>query len=148
MTVASVAFSLLLTLQLAAQASTATDGFSITLERIGCLGSCPDYTVTIHGDGTVRYEGVAYVQTKGVRTRTIPTSAVQKLIQTLRKEGFFEWEEEKKVCIDFPEVHITASLKGKQKHVLEGCNSPGQVLKLAEEIDRLSRANGWVGRVR
>ena len=33
-------------------ASTRSD-FSITLKRIGCLGSCPDYTVTILGNGGV-----------------------------------------------------------------------------------------------
>src|SRR5689334_11602681 len=128
MTVALVAFLLLFTLQSAAQSRVATDQFSITLERVGCLGSCPDYTVTIHDDGSVRYEGRAYVHNQGVHTRTIPASSVQMLIKRLRKNDFFQWEEEKNVCLDFPEVHITATLNGHQKHVLEGCNSPGQVL--------------------
>jgi hypothetical protein len=52
------------------------------------------------------------------------------------------------VCVDFPEVHITATFKAQHKHVLEGCNSPGQVLSLAEEIDRISGAKVWVGKVR
>jgi Domain of unknown function (DUF6438) len=145
MTVLSVALSLVLTLQSAIQTKTTPGHFSITLERTSCLGSCPDYTVTIHGDGSVRYEGRAYVQTRGLRTRTIPHSTVQKLIQKLSKERFFQWKEEKMVCVDFPEVNITASLNGQEKHVLEGCNSPGQVLSLAAEIDKLSGAKGWVG---
>ena len=92
MTVLSIAFSLVLTLHLAAQTHTPTEDFSIALERTSCLGSCPDYTVTIYGDGSVRYEGRAYVQIRGLRTRTIPVSAVRKLVEKLSKEGFSQLE--------------------------------------------------------
>ncbi len=119
----------------------------IELERIGCLGSCPDYKVTIHNNGSVQYEGRAYVRIEGVRTRKIPMSALQKLVRKLQDEDFLHWEEKKMVCVDFPEVHITATLNGQTKRVLEGCNVPGKVLKLADEIDRVSGAKGWVGSV-
>ena len=33
-------------------------------------------------------------------------------------------------------------------HVLEGCNSPGKVLQLDKEIDRISTAEPWVGKLR
>ena len=139
---------LFLALRLDAQTTATTSDFSITLERVGCLGECPDYIVTIFGDGSVQYEGRAYVHTEGVRKKTIPASSVQKLIKELRNEGFFQWEEKKTVCLDFPEVHITATLKDQHKHVLEGCNTPGPVLNLADEIDRISGARAWVRKVR
>jgi hypothetical protein len=88
------------------------------------------------------------VRIEGIRKSTIPSSDVQKLVRKLRDEDFFDWEEKKQVCIDFPEVNITAVLKGHHKHVLEGCNSPGRVLELADEIDRISGAKRWVGNVR
>ena len=136
---------LLLALKSAAQTSAATNDFSITLERIGCLGSCPDYTITILADGSVQFEGRAYVRAEGAHKATISASAVQKLIMRLRNENFFQWEEKKEVCVDFPEVHITATLNGQHKQVLEGCNSPGKVLRLANEIDRISGARHWIG---
>jgi len=139
---------LLLPAESVAQTAAKANDFSITLERVGCLGSCPDYTITIRRDGSVRYEGRAYVHTEGVRKKTIPASAVQKLIEKLKDKGFFQWEEKQTVCVDFPEVHITATLNGQEKHVLEGCNSPGQVLSLANEIDRVSGARAWVGKAR
>jgi uncharacterized protein DUF6438 len=132
----------------AAQTSSRGDDFSIALERIGCLGSCPDYKVTILGNGSVEYEGRAYVRSKGIRRKTIPLSAVQTLVQRLRNEDFFHWEEKKEVCVDFPEVDITVTLKGQRKRVLEGCSSPGKVVALAGEIDRISGAKRWVGKVR
>lgn len=119
--------------------------FSITLEREPCLGSCPDYKVTILGDGSARYEGRGYVRVKGLRKTRIQMSEVQKLIQKLRDEDFVHWEERQIVCVDYPVVSITAALDGQSKHVLEGCNAPGKVLKLADEIDRISGAKGWIG---
>jgi hypothetical protein len=39
-------------------------------------------------------------------------SEIQKLVQKLRDEDFFDWEEKKQVCVDFPEVNITAIFEG------------------------------------
>jgi hypothetical protein len=124
--------------------TTLLDDFSITLKRVGCVGTCPDYEVTILGNGRVRYQGHAYVLVEGVRERTIPIANVQKLMRRLQDEQFFQWDEKDVVCLDFPEVHITASLGAHRKHVLEGCNSRGKVLSLAKEIDRVSGAKRWV----
>lgn len=88
------------------------EDFSITLERIGCVGSCPDYQVTIHGDGSVLYEGRYSVRAEGVRKATISPKAVRKLIQRLRREDFVHWEEKKIVCVDYPQVDITVDLDG------------------------------------
>jgi Domain of unknown function (DUF6438) len=136
---------LLLALESTAQTNGARNDFAITLERIGCLGSCPDYTITILADGSVQYEGRAYVLAEGAHKATISASAVRKLITRLRNENFFQWEEKKEVCVDFPEVHINATLNGQHKQVLEGCNSPGKVLRLANEIDRIAGARRWIG---
>lgn len=85
---------------------------------------------------------------EGVREQTIPQADVHKLIRKLGDEHFFHWEEKKQVCVDFPEVLITATLNGQRKQVLEGCNSPGNVLNLANEIDRIFGATRWVRRLR
>ena len=60
------------------------------------------------------------MRVEGIRNRTISSAAVQKLIQGLRSENFFQWEEKEEFCVDYPEVQITATLKGQHKHVLEG----------------------------
>src|SRR5215471_1107147 len=40
---------------------------TIRLERIGCFGTCPAYTVAIHGDGRIEYDGKSHVKQVGVR---------------------------------------------------------------------------------
>jgi hypothetical protein len=138
----------LLPLLSAGQTRDPINGFSITLVRGGCLGNCPVYRVTILGSGAVRYEGRWYVRTKDIRKRTIPVSSVQKLIQKLRDEDFYHWEEANMTCLDLPEVDITATLQGQRKHVFEGCNEPGKILELADEIDTVSGAKRWIGKGR
>jgi hypothetical protein len=91
----------------------------------------------------VQYEGQWYVHAKGVRNKTIPASNVEKLVQRLRNEDFFDWEEKKTVCLDFPRVNITVTMDGGHKNVLEGCNEPGKILALADEsTGTQARSNG------
>jgi hypothetical protein len=53
----------------------------ITLRRTVCYGFCPDYTVSISGDGQVRYEGRAFVNVVGQRTASIPPEDVARLLE-------------------------------------------------------------------
>jgi hypothetical protein len=128
-----------------AQTSSVPSDFSITLERTGCLGSCPGYDVTILADGSVHYDGKFYVHVRGARSKTIPVSNVEKLVQTLQDENFFAWEEKTGACLDFPDVSITVTLNGQRKHVYEGCNRPGQFLRLADTVDKVAGIKGWAG---
>src|SRR5581483_4928210 len=91
-------------------AQTGSSDFSITLERAPCFGTCSSYKVTIYGDGSVLYEGRDYVAVKGVKRAVISRSTVQSLEKELRTNDFLHWQEEKKTCVDFPEVHIVANL--------------------------------------
>lgn len=134
----------LLTLPLGAQSTVSASDFSLTLERIGCLGECPDYKVTVQGDGLLQYLGRGYVHVEGSRSKKLSPVVVQKVIQRLLEEDFFNWEEKKYTCIDFPETHITVTLNGRQKQVMEGCNAPGNVLKLAKEIEKITGVGRWI----
>jgi hypothetical protein len=118
------------------------------LERTGCEGFCPWYSVTILANGSVHYEGKAYVRVEGIRKRTIPISDVYKLTRKLVDEDFLDWDEKTELCVDYPEVRITATLNGQHKQVLEGCSALGKVLTLADEIDAISGTKSWIGNVR
>jgi hypothetical protein len=139
-------FFLFLALFLSAQSHDANQ-FSIRLERSGCEGFCPWYSITILNDGSVRYEGVAYVHVEGIRRKKIPVSKVNKLIQKLREEDFLNWNEKTDLCLDYPEVRITANLNGQRKSLVEGCEAPGKVLTLAHQLDTISGTKDWIGNV-
>jgi hypothetical protein len=126
-----------------AQSSAPANDFALTLERIGCLGSCPDYKVTIQSDGTLRYEGRSHVRVKGIREKKLPSKALQRLAQKFQEEDFFHWEEPGGVCNDAPQTHVTATLNGARNHVMERCTS-GKVLKLAIEIEKITGVRHWI----
>lgn len=129
-----------------AQSSDELVDFSVTLERVGCLGKCPDYKVTISRNGAVLYEGHSFVHAKGEHRHTIPVAAVDQFVRTLRGEDFFHWNENNGVCVDAPQIRITVRLNGQEKRVLQGCNFSDRVLHLAHEIETTSGAKRWIGR--
>jgi len=126
------------------QSGVIAEDFSLTLKRLSCFGTCPEYEVTILGNGDVRYQGRYSVRVEGTQDSTIPLTEVRKLAKRLQDEHFFQWDEKKLVCPDVPAVHITATMGGQRRHVVEGCNSPGKILALADEIDRIAGTKRWV----
>ena len=46
----------------------------ISLERTICFGRCPNYRVTIEGDGSVTYEGWRFVKVEGTHWKKIPAA--------------------------------------------------------------------------
>ena len=61
----------------------------ITLDRTFCYGTCPDYTVEIHGDGTVLYTGRDYVAITGKHRIHIPQDSIHALFEKFEAARFF-----------------------------------------------------------
>jgi hypothetical protein len=61
---------------------------SVTYERMGCLGFCPAYKVTISSDGTVVYEGGKNVALPEPANKRVPASQVAPLFQKIRDLNF------------------------------------------------------------
>jgi hypothetical protein len=66
----------------------------IELERTGCFGFCPIYTVTLFRDGKAGYHGEAFVKNTGDFTGSIHISAFGRLCYLLERLGFWELEPE------------------------------------------------------
>jgi hypothetical protein len=82
----------------------------ITLFETGCFGKCPNYTLEIHGDGTVEYEGFHYVDRKGKHRGRISKKEFEALVAVFRKADYFSLE-------DFytflpPDMDVTARSQG------------------------------------
>jgi hypothetical protein len=123
---------------------------TISLVRGKCLGSCPVYTITIHGTGLVDYRGQRFVRVTGPETETLTASKVASLLQSFDREKFFTLEDRAFAnCFDTPYSTITISVDGKTKAVSgDGCystNGPkASLMKLAQEIDDVADSKKWV----
>jgi hypothetical protein len=62
----------------------------ITLARSACYGSCPVYSLAISGDGSVVYNGEAFVKVMGRASAQIPVSQVQALVDQMLHADYFE----------------------------------------------------------
>lgn len=128
------------------------DSLTIELSRGPCFGSCPFYTLTIHGNGAVEYNGIEFVRVFGMRTSSIRRAQLIQILQLLDRANFsaldgraFMW------CDDTPSVAVSISAKGTTKRVVgdsacRGARSGEQsrFVEAAYEIEQITGFSSWV----
>lgn len=124
----------------------------IKLERTGCFGFCPAYTVEIRGDGAVTYCGGEFVKERGERSKRVPVESVRNLVAKFMDAGFFALQDEYVGGVDAPFQILTFTVDGRSKRVLEslgeGVGMPLSVPEIGDAIDAASGSRDWVGQVR
>jgi len=121
----------------------------ITLQRTECFGSCPAYSVEVHGDGTVDYEGKSSVAFTGHHRGSIPQGNVLELLNIFRTADYFSLDDEYRMSVTDNPTYITSiQVDGKRKQVTDyvglEIGMPQAVSDLENEIDRLSEAARWI----
>jgi hypothetical protein len=128
---------------------------TITFEREMCDGTCPAYKLTIQGDGTLIYEGEAYVAVEGVRTSQIGPEKVEQLVAAFEEAGFFGLDNLYAVPVtDMPGSRISITMNGQTKEVYHHgfCGdsalntAPPELCALEERIDLITNSAQWTGR--
>lgn len=133
----------------AAPAQTPEGPVQIVLNRTPCFGFCPDYTVTITGDGQVHYVGRRFVNVTGEQHAQISPAEVQALLARLDAVGFENLRDEYRAQVtDLPTTTIRLTRNGRTKSVLDyggpGVGMPRAVRDLQAEIDRVAGTAQWV----
>jgi len=144
--------------------------FGITLERTACLGDCPVYKVTIHGNGKVDWEGVQNVAAIGRLDgkSVVPRSQLEKLARQVDNARFFdrnqfgELEQEPvctttgstttcsfsaHFCSDTTHAKITVSRNGRTKLIdNDHCDTKPGIDELEDTVDQLAGSGELIGR--
>ncbi|MBS2026751.1 MAG: hypothetical protein JST54_02505 [Deltaproteobacteria bacterium] len=123
-----------------------------SLQRSGCFGSCPVYTVVIRSDGTVDWDGVAFVDVKGHATRTLTASDLAVLRAAFDEAGYFELNENY-ACFeatDNPTATVTFGDGRREKQIRHyyGCRSAkglDVITRLESRIDEIAKTSLWIG---
>ncbi len=121
----------------------------ITLSRSVCFGVCPDYSVTITGEGEVRYAGRHFVNVVGEARATIAPAQVQALLARFDAIGFERLRDEYRASVtDNPTTIVTLTRGGRTKRVVDyvgvAAGMPESVRALQDEIDRVAGSARWV----
>ena len=121
---------------------------SVTLERTGCFGSCPSYTVAMSTAGIV-FAGRGFVVAEGQHTDTVDVDDVRKLAKRFVDADFYSLDDSYSAsATDLPMYVLTISIDGRQKQVIdyEGAweGMPAVVNELEERVDALARTQRWI----
>jgi len=130
---------------------------AIQLERIGCYGTCPAYSLTIHGDGRIEYNGKSHVKETGTRDGRIEVDKIRELASQFAKIKFWgitaDYSEAKcrgRMCTDMATVVTEISIKGVTHRVNHyyGCGrAPKSLFDLESAIDKSANSEQWTGDV-
>ena len=94
----------------------------LTLNRSACFGSCPNYNVTVFGDGTVVYEGENFVPTEGTIEKQISKDQLQQIVAALEEANFYGFVENphRIVIMDSSNLSISLETDGKIHPIRDG----------------------------
>ncbi len=133
----------------------------VSLERKGCFGTCPQYKVTVFGDGRVDYVGFQHVKTIGRAETQISASAIAEMKAALAKSRYFYLRSSygfisdgcSSPNADSPTAYTTVQQGKKTKSIKrsDGCSdipkdsSIKRLVKFELEVDRLVGIEKWIG---
>jgi hypothetical protein len=120
----------------------------ISMRQMGCEGKCPAYHITLHGDGTVEYEGLAFVATTGKKTTRIARDAVDDLVHRFEKARFFSALPEYRGAFDGGETLLEISVDGMSHKVNDAsgfsAGLPTSIRELEWSIYHATNVRRWV----
>ncbi|MDL5032588.1 DUF6438 domain-containing protein [Pelomonas sp. APW6] len=76
----------------------------VEMDRVGCFGACPTYTVRVHATGEVRFLGHAFVCRKGEAVQQIGALQARRLLAALRS---IDWSAASPVDL-IPDAEVVA----------------------------------------
>jgi hypothetical protein len=124
----------------------------IELARGPCFGSCPQYTITVQGDGRVEYLGrQRHSRSESRKSGKIEREKIMKILQTLDQVKFlglddraFSW------AFDTPSVGVCIWKDGRTKRVVSDAGFVGskngrqaRFVNAAQEIDGILESTQW-----
>jgi hypothetical protein len=124
------------------------DSVRIKLSRNGCYkDSCANYSVTVDGDGHVRYEGTRG-PTHGVHDSTIPVARVRQLLEAYRQSGLWGARSEyRSPRWDQPTFVLEVSIGDETRKIVdvagEGAGLPVAAREFQDEVDRVAETDTW-----
>jgi hypothetical protein len=124
-------------------------GFSIKLSRSGCFGTCPSYSVVIHGDGRIEFHGGHYVSIPGDHQARIAPEAAARLLERFRAAEFFEFNDKYVASVtDNPTYCLELAIGGKRKTITDYVGTwvgmPILVSELEDAVDDAAGTDRWV----
>jgi ankyrin repeat protein len=133
---------------LAAPAIGPNSEVTITLERSGCFGSCPSYSVTATTIGIV-FEGNSFVVAPGKHTDRVASEDVTRLARKFVAADFYSMDASYSAPVtDMPGYRPSLTIDGHPKEVHDYVGAwvgmPAAINELEDDVDALARTQQWI----
>ena len=136
----------------------------ITLERTGCEGACPTYTVRISADGVVVYQGKQFVRNTRRAVSRLTREQLRQLLSECERADYFSlrnrYQSREDGCpgswLDHPSAITSFRINGRVKTITHdyGCREkspdsdsrsvyPGELFALEQRIDEIVGTSRW-----
>lgn len=121
---------------------------TITLERSGCFGTCPSYTVILSERGIV-FDGHGFVVAAGRHTDRVDTGAVRKLAGRFVAAQFYSMDGSYRAAVtDNPTYRLSIVIDGRRKAVEDYVGAwegmPAVITELEDAVDAFARTRRWI----
>lgn len=127
----------------------------LSLTRGPCYGRCPEYTVSLYGDGRVEYQGTAAVAVMGAASGRADSAAVWAAYEAILADGVSAADTvygvDHPTCQpyipDTPVVTLGVQVARTLRRIQfeAGCaGAPSSLRRASEQIDRVAAVDGWV----
>jgi len=129
---------------------------TVRLERTACYGICPAYTLTIHGDGRLEYDGKTHVKETGSREGHVDAAQIKSLLKEFATAKFLTLSEDysgkncHRYCTDMPTAVTELNVREtshRVKHYYCCGGAPKALFDLESAIDKLANVERWTGDV-
>lgn len=123
---------------------------TITLQRSGCYGACPAYTVSVATDGIAAFDGLSFVVATGKHTSTVDPAAVTQLGRRFVDADFYSMDDHYSSNVtDCPTYDLAVDIDGRHKAVHDYMGTwegmPAVITELENEVDSLAQTPRWIG---
>ncbi len=123
---------------------------TIIMRRGPCFGACPQYRLTVRGDGSFDFEGIADVGFIGATSDTMPPEDIQRLVERFDKIGFADLDDFYRcLATDLPTTVTSISRGPGSEKSVSRCalsSAPDSLIALENLIDELTNSQRWVDR--
>jgi ankyrin repeat protein len=121
---------------------------AITLQRSGCFGSCPAYSVTVSTEGII-FEGNGNVAAQGKHHSNVDPDAVRKLAKMFIASDFYSMDSRYEASVtDSPTYSLSLTVDGRNKSIVdyvgEWVGMPGVITELEKKVDAIGLTDRWI----
>lgn len=116
----------------------------IYMKKTACMGTCPDYDISIFPNGKVVLNARQFIEKEGTFKAKISKEEREALIEAFESSGFDSFNNEyKSNRTDLPTTTISFNYEGKNKRIIDYDGAPKALKDLEAKVHALVSSLSW-----